>query len=202
MSTGQRVALKKRVQPLCALPPFVESISSSHPGSRPRVVVVFACAARLSSSAPNDTTRCVSSQRVASLCTAGSSIWRSSRATCESQRFHPFHRYSFPSDWVILLAMKGNSDHPLVPIPEYCSALATTLSAAPAAFVLVYPHVLRTERVPVATAVWNLNGGILAAAIGVRERNHSRAISRKRAPATAEYAAQRKRGLEKSPSPD
>lgn len=137
------------------------------------------------------TTRCVASQRVASRCTVGSSIWRSSRATCESPRFHPLHKYASPSDWVILLRMKGNSDHPLVPIPECCSALATTLSAAPAAFALVYPDVVWYERVPVATAVWNLNGGILAAAISARERNHSRAISRKRAPATIIFAGTR-----------
>jgi hypothetical protein len=184
MSTGQGVALKKRVQPLRAPPPFERSISCSHPGSRPRVIVVFACAARLSSSAPNDTTQCVSSQRVASRCTAGWSIWRSSCAPCESQRFQPFHQYTFPSDWVILLAMKGDSDHPLVPIPECCTPLATTPSAAPAAFALVYPDIVWYERVPVATAVWNLNGGILAAAISTRQRNHSRAISRKHAPAT------------------
>ena len=71
-----------------------------------------------------------------------------------------------------------------MPIPECSSALATTLSAAPAAFALVYPDVVRYKRVPVATAVWNLNGGILAATISARKRNHSRAINRKHAPAT------------------
>jgi hypothetical protein len=87
-------------------------------------------------------------------------------------------------DGTPILGMKGNSDHPWVPIPECRGALATTLSAAPAAVVLVYPDIVWTERVPVAIAVWNLNGGTLAAAISARERNHSRAISRKRARAT------------------
>jgi len=88
------------------------------------------------------------------------------------------------TDWVIVLAMKGNSDHPSVATPEFSSALATTLSAAPAAFALVYRDIVRGERVPVTTAIWNLNDDILAAAISARERDHGRAITRKHAPDT------------------
>ena len=78
--------------------------------------------------------------------------------------------------------MKGNSDHPSVATPEFSSALATTLSAAPAAFALVYRDIVRGERVPVTTAIRNLNDDILAAAISARD--HGRAITRKHAPAT------------------
>ena len=80
--------------------------------------------------------------------------------------------------------MKGNSDHPSVATPEFSSALATTLSAAPAAFALVYRDIVRGERVPVTTAIRNLNDDILAAAISARERDHGRAITRKHALAT------------------
>src|SRR3982075_3444290 len=71
----------------------------------------------------------------------------------------------------------------------YCSrALASTLPAAPASFAQVYPQVVRRERVPVTTVVWNLGGGYLAAAVSARELNHGRAISRKHAPATTLFA--------------
>jgi len=67
----------------------------------------------------------------------------------------------------------------------YCSrALASTLPAAPASFAQVYPQVVRRERVPVTTVVWNLGGGYLAAAASARDLNHGRAIGRKHAPAT------------------
>jgi hypothetical protein len=80
--------------------------------------------------------------------------------------------------------MEGNSDNPSVAIPEFSSALATTLSAAPAAFALVDPDVVACERVPVTTVIWDLNNGMLEATISARERDHGRAINRKRAPAT------------------
>ena len=67
----------------------------------------------------------------------------------------------------------------------YCSrALASTLPAAPASFAQVYPQVVKRERVPVTTVVWNLGGGYLAAAASARELNHGRALGRKHTPAT------------------
>ena len=77
-------------------------------------------------------------------------------------------------------------------MPERSSTLATTLPAAPAPFVLVYPNIVWCERVPLATLVRNLDGGNFAAAFNAREHNHSRAINRNQAPATtfcAEAAA-------------
>jgi hypothetical protein len=79
---------------------------------------------------------------------------------------------------------KEDSGYRLVPTPKCSRALASTLPAAPASFAQVYPQVVKRERVPVTTVVWNLGGGYLAAAVSARELNHGRAISRKHAPAT------------------
>jgi len=76
----------------------------------------------------------------------------------------------------------------LLSTPKCSRALASTLPAAPASFAQVYPQVVRRERVPVTTVVWNLGGGYLAAAVSARELNHGRAISRKHAPATTLFA--------------
>jgi len=83
----------------------------------------------------------------------------------------------------MLATMRANSARPS-PIPECSSACAGTLPTAPPALTLVYPDIVRCERVAVAAVVWNLDGGNLAATVIARERNDSRAISRNHAPAT------------------
>src|SRR6266404_2691864 len=83
----------------------------------------------------------------------------------------------------MLATMRANSARPS-PIPECSSACAGTLPTAPPALTLVYPDIVRCERVAVAAVVWNLDGGNLAAAVSARERNDERVISRNRAPAT------------------
>src|SRR5213076_2678638 len=83
----------------------------------------------------------------------------------------------------MLATMRANSVRPS-PIPECSSACAGTLPTAPPALTLVYPDIVRCERVAVAAVVWNLDGGNLAAAVSARERNDERVISRNRAPAT------------------
>src|SRR6266480_5778321 len=83
----------------------------------------------------------------------------------------------------MLATMRANSVRPS-PIPECSSACAGTLPTAPPALTLVYPDIVRCERVAVAAVVWNLDGGNLAAAVNARERNDERVISRNRAPAT------------------
>src|SRR5207244_8470892 len=72
----------------------------------------------------------------------------------------------------------------LLSMPKCSGAVATTLSAAPAPLVLLYTKVVWCERVPVTTVVWNLEGGNLVAAVGARERNGDRAMSRHRDAAT------------------
>src|SRR2546430_13801685 len=83
----------------------------------------------------------------------------------------------------MLATMRANSAGPS-PIPECSSACAGTLPTAPPALTLVYPDIVRCERVAVAAVVWNLDGGNLAAAVNARERNDECVISRNRAPAT------------------
>jgi len=83
----------------------------------------------------------------------------------------------------MLATMRANSARPS-PIPECSSACAGTLPTAPPALTLVYPDIVRCERVAVAAVVWNLDAGNLAATVIARERNDSRAISRNHAPAT------------------
>src|SRR5256885_12332910 len=87
---------------------------------------------------------------------------------------------------ILLATMRANSARPS-PIPECSGACAGTLPTAPPALTLVYPDIVRCERVAVAAVVWNLDGGNLAAAVSARERNDERVISRNRAPATNQH---------------
>jgi len=83
----------------------------------------------------------------------------------------------------MLVAMRAHSTRPLS-IPKCSSAVAATLLAPPAALSLVYTDVVWRQSMAISTAVGNLDGGALAAAVTARQRNHSRAISRNQAPAT------------------
>jgi len=87
-------------------------------------------------------------------------LQQSCRATSESQRFPPSHKYAPLSDWAMLLAMR-DSAYPFPSMPKCSRAIATAQAAAPAPFVLVYTNVVWCERVPVTTVVRNFDGGNL-----------------------------------------